>query len=133
MILATDSPFQAFQGFLLIFLLVGLYVVPTIIGFRRGHQNAAAIAALNLLLGWTLLGWVAALVWALTDPGRRLEVISTTSPAATPPKPSASLVHSGIGPPAQPEWTAECSACRSRVHPEASVCPYCHQRLAAER
>lgn len=43
-----------------------LYVLPWFIAARRGHPQAAAIAALNLLLGWTFLGWVGALVWALT-------------------------------------------------------------------
>ena len=40
-----------------------LYFLPVIIGRRK--RNARAIFALNLLLGWTLLGWVGALVWAL--------------------------------------------------------------------
>lgn len=43
-----------------------LYVLPGVIAVRRRHPNATAIVALNLLLGWTFLGWVAALVWALT-------------------------------------------------------------------
>ena len=49
-----------------IFLVIGitLYFLPTIIG--RNKRNAGAIFALNLLLGWTLVGWVVALVWALT-------------------------------------------------------------------
>ena len=47
-----------------------LYIVPSIIAFKRGHQNAVAILALNLLLGWTFLGWVAALVWSLTETRR---------------------------------------------------------------
>ncbi len=46
--------------------LAGGYVLPAIIAYRRAHHQRMAIAALNLLLGWTGLGWVAALVWALT-------------------------------------------------------------------
>ncbi len=46
---------------------LGIYAIPTIIAFSRGHQNAAAIVALNILLGWTFLGWVASLVWSLTE------------------------------------------------------------------
>lgn len=38
--------------------------MPTIIGFSK--DNAGAIFALNLFLGWTFIGWVIALVWALT-------------------------------------------------------------------
>jgi Superinfection immunity protein len=43
---------------------LALYFLPTIVGW--GKKNRAAIAALNLLLGWTIVGWVVALVWALT-------------------------------------------------------------------
>jgi hypothetical protein len=39
----------------------------------RKHPNAGAIAVLNLLLGWTFIGWVIALVWSFTS----------TSPAAS--------------------------------------------------
>jgi hypothetical protein len=42
------------------------YLLPTLIANFRGHRNVFAIAALNLLLGWSLIGWVVALVWALT-------------------------------------------------------------------
>lgn len=53
---------------LLIFGVVGgiMYFVPTIIAISRGHHNALAIGILNLLLGWTFLGWIAALVWSVT-------------------------------------------------------------------
>ncbi len=44
------------------------YLVPSVVGFARHHHNKWAILALNVLLGWTILGWVGALVWALTRP-----------------------------------------------------------------
>lgn len=55
-------------GFLLL-AVVGtiLYFVPSIIGFKRGHQNAVAIFALNLLAGWTFIGWVGSFVWSVTE------------------------------------------------------------------
>lgn len=40
--------------------------IPGFVASSRNHHNAAAIWALSLLLGWTLLGWVVALVWSLT-------------------------------------------------------------------
>lgn len=43
-----------------------LYIAPTLIAWSRGHHNAGAIAALNVLFGWTAIGWVGAMVWALT-------------------------------------------------------------------
>jgi hypothetical protein len=47
-------------------ILAVLYFLPGITAYARGHMSAAAIVALNLLLGWTLIGWVAAMVWSLT-------------------------------------------------------------------
>lgn len=47
---------------LLIAASIALYFLPTIVG--RKKQQALGIFVLNLLLGWTLLGWVGALVWA---------------------------------------------------------------------
>ena len=41
-----------------------LYFLPTIVG--RNKRNASAIMMLNIFLGWTFIGWVVALVWAMT-------------------------------------------------------------------
>lgn len=54
-----------------VFLVIGVvilvgYFIPTVIAFARKHHNAVAIFVLNLILGWTFLGWVAALVWSVT-------------------------------------------------------------------
>jgi hypothetical protein len=45
-------------------LLLFLYFVPTFVAGGRGHRQAVAIGVLNALLGWTVVGWVGALVWA---------------------------------------------------------------------
>ena len=45
--------------------MVGLYFLPGLIAYFRSHDNTVAIMMLNLFLGWTLIGWVAALVWSL--------------------------------------------------------------------
>ncbi len=47
--------------------LIALYLVPTAIAGGRQHRNVASIAVLNILLGWTVLGWIGALVWAFTN------------------------------------------------------------------
>lgn len=44
---------------------VALYFVPTIIAFHKGHPQKKYIALINTLLGWTLLGWILVLIWAL--------------------------------------------------------------------
>ena len=43
---------------------VSLYFIPTGVAAIRHKRNAGAICILNLLLGWTVVGWVIALVWA---------------------------------------------------------------------
>lgn len=40
------------------------YFLPTIAACLNGHHNKLAVFFLNLLLGWTLLGWVGAFIWA---------------------------------------------------------------------
>jgi len=47
---------------------VAVYLIPGMIAGIRNHPRKGAIIALNLLLGWTFLGWVAALIWALVKP-----------------------------------------------------------------
>ena len=49
--------------------IVGLYMLPTMIAFARGHHQRIAILLLNLFLGWSGLGWIAALVWSATATG----------------------------------------------------------------
>lgn len=41
------------------------YLLPTTIAIIRRRTNTTAIFVLNLFLGWTLIGWVVALVWAV--------------------------------------------------------------------
>jgi threonine/homoserine/homoserine lactone efflux protein len=42
------------------------YFLPTVVAEARGHQRSGMIFLANLLLGWTILGWIGALVWAAT-------------------------------------------------------------------
>ncbi len=43
------------------------YLLPTTVAGIRNHKNGAGIFLLNLLLGWTILGWIAALVWSVSS------------------------------------------------------------------
>jgi hypothetical protein len=45
--------------------LFALYMLPAIVALARFHHNSASIFLVNFFLGWTFLGWVAALVWAV--------------------------------------------------------------------
>ena len=41
------------------------YLLPTVIAVSRSKPNTGAIFAVNLFLGWSLIGWVIALAWSL--------------------------------------------------------------------
>jgi hypothetical protein len=41
-----------------------VYFAPSIVADRRGRHNVLLLALMNALLGWTIVGWLAALYWA---------------------------------------------------------------------
>jgi hypothetical protein len=43
-----------------------LYFLPTIVAVRRQKTNLTAIAVVNVLLGWSVIGWIIAMVWAVS-------------------------------------------------------------------
>lgn len=40
------------------------YLLPAFIASGRKHYQRGSILVLNLFLGWTVIGWIAALMWA---------------------------------------------------------------------
>lgn len=49
----------------IIFLFLVVYFLPWLIAKKRKHKNSDAILLLNLFLGWTLIGWLGSLIWAV--------------------------------------------------------------------
>lgn len=54
-------------GFFGLLLVLIFYFIPAIIASERGTKHGVMIFAINLLFGWTVLGWIAALIWAVTE------------------------------------------------------------------
>lgn len=55
------------MDFLATFIAIALlYLLPTIVALGGKKGNTLAIFILNFFLGWSLIGWVIALVWACT-------------------------------------------------------------------
>lgn len=75
---------------LLLFLGFMLFLAPMFLASYREHPNAAPIILVNVLLGWTVLGWVVALVWASTaiPASRPSRVPPSTTPLVAPPPPA---------------------------------------------
>lgn len=46
---------------------ISIIMLPTGIAGLRGHRNFTAIFLLNLLFGWTGLGWIISFIWSLTN------------------------------------------------------------------
>jgi Na+/H+-dicarboxylate symporter len=45
-----------------------MYWLPTIIAVVRRTPSALGVAAINFFLGWTIIGWIVALIFALAAP-----------------------------------------------------------------
>jgi hypothetical protein len=52
------------------FVALGIYFLPTVIAVLREYRFGWPIFFINLFFGWTLIGWVGALVWACMPKNR---------------------------------------------------------------
>ncbi len=52
-----------------------LYFVPCYLAMERRHHLRRLICAINVLLGWTVVGWVVALAMALTGVKRSVNAL----------------------------------------------------------
>ena len=95
----------------MIFLIpIALYFVPTIVASYKGAPQFASIFVVNFFLGWTIVGWVVALAWALKTEPKPVQVIMNQTPTST-----ATL----------------CSNCGKYSPAEARFCTYCGTGIAA--
>jgi hypothetical protein len=75
---------------LLLSTLLLIYFLPALVAWARHHPNVVAIFVLNMLLGWTFVFWVIALVWScmaitVPEPGGKAPHPHFASPPADPP------------------------------------------------
>lgn len=45
------------------------YFLPSMVAAINNNKQTTAIFLLNLLLGWTGIGWIGALIWAVINEG----------------------------------------------------------------
>ena len=60
------------MSYLIVFML--LYFAPTIIAMLRRAKGDCGVLVINLFLGWTMIGWVVALAWAVSSDKRQKAV-----------------------------------------------------------
>lgn len=70
---------------------LAIYFIPWIVASGRSHPNTVAIFVLNLLGGWTAIGWIAALVWSFTSPAKPAVAVHVPAPAAPEPQDPVAL------------------------------------------
>jgi hypothetical protein len=90
----------------------GGYLLPWAIAATRNKENTLAIALIDLLLGWSVVGWIAALVMACTaNPVRQTVLVSPyasgpqVGPGAYPSYPTYGPAQPPYYPPSEPEPT----------------------------
>lgn len=69
--------------------MLGLYTAPLIIAMVRDHHRLPWIGLLNVATGWTVAGWIAALVWSVTAIRQPEAIIRVRRTALTTAQPAA--------------------------------------------
>lgn len=57
------------KAILIVTVLLIVYFLPSLIAASRRHPNLKAVAFVNLVSGWSVVAWVAVLIWGLYRPG----------------------------------------------------------------
>lgn len=102
------------------FIAGSIYLIPSFAALERQHDNSTAIIALNVLLGWILLPWIGALIWALSR-NRAVELMQANSRSSTE---SARPLTSAIS-----EQERTCPFCAETIKAAAKICKHCRSEL----
>lgn len=96
-----------------------LYFLPTIMACKLEKTNKFAIFLLNCLLGWTLIGWVVAIVWANTK-----ELVPMPSKSEYAPQQSRTYDDSPAARAAE-----RAAVLKANAQADEKTCPFCAETV----
>ncbi|MFI5096267.1 MAG: superinfection immunity protein [Candidatus Acidiferrales bacterium] len=91
-------------GWILLLLSLVIYFIPSMWAASKHSNKSTGIFLLNLLLGWTVIGWIGALIWA----GSVESDTAKTAKVAVAP------------------LMKKCPQCAEVVLQDARICRFCH-------
>lgn len=53
-----------------------LYFLPTILAFSKKKSNKSIIFLVNFFLGWSVIGWIVSLIWALSSDNSQTVIVN---------------------------------------------------------
>jgi len=53
---------------IVLMLILLIYLLPTLIAYSREHPRRVEIVVVNIIFGWTLIGWIVVFLWAALAP-----------------------------------------------------------------
>lgn len=129
---------------MIIALLSAIYLLPAIIAGIRGHASAWGIFALNLLLGWSGIIWIIALIWALSNKGQAAQqtvVVNNHHGEGQQPAqpiyipvshaaPAQPLMGPASSPPMLDGDTRTCPSCAEIIKAAAIKCRFCGEQVS---
>jgi|ERR1035437_4802634 hypothetical protein len=80
LIAAAATGAGAFIGIVGFLVIAALYFLPTIVATSRKVTNTGSVFVINLLLGWSVIGWVVALAMAVKSKTPQVVVMTSSTP-----------------------------------------------------